>query len=87
LTISDGGDRPSCVPSPCLVYDLRDEVRRTNAGLAEVRDEVKSTNARLDRGFRELGTRVDNLLLGRHREDQELSDRVTRLEEHLGLSR
>ena len=54
---------------------------------------MSQTNARLDQlqkgmraGFDHLGARIDNLLLGEHRQEhEELRGRVERIEQHLGL--
>lgn len=78
-----------------ILKEIRDEVRKTNAEVRETNAEVRETNARLDRGFDSigqridgLGERIDNVLLGEHREEhQRLRERVTRLEQHVGLTR
>jgi len=69
------------------VADLTVEILR------DIRDGVNQTNARLDglrqdmeHGFALLGQRMDNMLLGPHRQDHDdLNRRVTRLEQHLEL--
>jgi len=69
------------------VADLTVEILR------DIRDGVNQTNSRLDglrqdmeQGFALLGQRIDNLLLGEHKQHHDdLNQRVTRLEQHLGL--
>lgn len=68
--------------------EIRDGVRETNQRITE-------TNDRLERGFAVVGARIDapgdridSVLLGEHREEHvRLRERVSRLEEHLGLTR
>jgi hypothetical protein len=65
----------------------------TNSRIDETNMRLGDTNTRLDglcgemrRGFATLGQRLDNVLLGEHRDEhQSLHSRVSRLEEHLGL--
>lgn len=82
-----------------VLKQIRDEVRIANDRLEETNDRLdrglKETNDRLDRGFAAvgqridaLGDRIDNVMLGEHREEHlRLRERVTRLEQHLGLTR
>lgn len=78
------------------VVDLTIEVlREIRDGVRETNERITETNERLERGFAAvgaridaLGDRIDNVLLGEHREEHlRLRERVSRLEEHLGLTR
>jgi hypothetical protein len=78
-----------------ILKEIRDGVRETNERVTETNRRITETNERLDRGFAvvgaridALGDRIDNVLLGEHREEHlRLRERVSRLEEHLGLTR
>ena len=69
-----------------ILREIRDQARATN-------ERLDATNERLDRlthvvvhGFQEVNGRIDNLLLGKHREEHEdLRRRMGRIEEQLGL--
>ncbi|MEK6608724.1 MAG: hypothetical protein AABZ30_13775 [Myxococcota bacterium] len=73
---------------------------RLERGFAELRGEVEALTVRVERGFGELrgdvkqlrgdvqtlGRRIDNVLLGAHGDEHaDLRDRVTRIEQHVGL--
>ena len=72
----------------------------TNQRLDTLQDEARATNTRLDAtnvhlheltratvgGFAEVNRRIDNMLLGEHRDEhQELRRRVERLEHQVGI--
>ena len=62
----------------------------TNARLdllqTEVREGFAGLRTEMHDGFEHLGGRIDNVLLGEHRQEhEELRGRVERIEQHLGL--
>lgn len=84
-----------------ILREIRDEGRKTNQRLDSLREEMTDRldslrgemTTRIDglqqatrEGFTFLGERIDNILLGEHREEhKQLRDRVTRLEERVGI--
>jgi len=73
-----------------ILREIRDEGRKTNQRLDSLRREMSTRIDGLEKATREgftlLGERIDNLLLGEHREEhRQLRDRVTRLEERVGI--
>jgi len=82
----------ACLDS--LQHEMHESIGQTNARLDGLQHEMGQTNARLDslqhemrRGFDKVGQRIDNLLLGPHREDHEqIHQRLDRIEQHLNLT-
>jgi uncharacterized coiled-coil DUF342 family protein len=80
-----------------VLREIREEARKTNARLdetnarlgnlqEEVREGFAALRTEMHVGFEQLGGRIDNLLLGEHRQEhEELRGRVERIEKHLGL--
>ena len=95
--MSDKQDRPVADLTLEVLREIRAEARKTNARLdqtnarldnlqEEVREGFAALRTEMHVGFEQLGGRIDNLLLGEHREEHEsLRGRVDRIERHLGL--
>jgi len=84
-----------------LQQGMHESIGQTNARLDGLQHEMGQANARLDqtnsrldslqlemrKGFEHVGQRIDNLLLGPHREDHEqIHKRLDRIEQHLNLT-
>ena len=77
--MSDKTDRPVAELTLEVLREIRSEARETNSRLTSLEGEMR-------RGFDGVNRRIDNLLLGEHREEHEsLRGRVDRIERHLGL--
>ena len=73
-----------------VLREIRDEVKQlrseTTIRLDGLQTEVHGLREEMHEGFDFLGRRIDNLLLGEHRQEhEELRGRVERIEQHLGL--
>jgi len=70
--------------------ELQGEVTELRGEVTELRTEMHqgfiALRSEMHEGFDFLGRRIDNLLLGEHRQEhEELRGRVERIEQHLGL--
>ena len=76
-----------------ILGQIRDEARTTNERLDNTNTHLDATNVHLHEltratvgGFAEVNRRIDNMLLGEHRDEhQELRRRVERLEHEAGI--
>jgi chromosome segregation ATPase len=60
--------------------------QRVDGLQVEMRQGFSALRAEMHQGFELLGNRIDNVLLGEHRQEhEELRGRVERIEQHLGL--
>lgn len=60
--------------------DMHESIGQTNVRLDSLQHEMRA-------GFEHVGQRIDNLLVGHHRDDHEkIHERLDRIEHHLGLT-
>lgn len=81
---SKGGDVASLTLR--ILGQIRDQARDTNLQLRDTNLQLRELRRATTHGFAEVNRRIDNVLLGTHREEhQELRRRVERLEHRVGI--
>jgi hypothetical protein len=70
-----------------ILEDIHAEMRGMREDVRGLTERVDRLTERVDRGFSEVNDRIDNVIkiVGAHH--NELEERVSRIEDHLGLAR